>query len=1446
MLPPEQKYGIVFELEHIESRRGHYPSTEGFLKLLTNLFVAAGSPADLGMGLRPRPGCSPYIEYASNFVLARALGANKDSSALPFRSLTDKYRLVSRGLEVVEAVLVRYRVPPPVPPSSVPPLTDEKKNDCLAISEASEMFGLACLIQQVVVDPDERDVPGFADDYRDLYVTRQVGDTVPDSSNVFPTSASTFSNQQSELTQVAGEIPSIPRAKSPGFTVLADILSSSTGTLFTSLVNVLVDDKAEKGIRKFCGKIGFMKLVSFALFGQTPPSVMSAKSRAHDSSHFLSPKSFLKPLLPPLEAFSRNKDDTVFWRELSVILALRIMCATVAREEAFSRAISARQTLLKVVPVLRFQPKSSPPSGIVVRDVQVSRLVNLLVSFGVSHIRSTRMRIDPLPVIVQYLKCDASSVEHDAEISGPAVALTYHTARSLGTTEGIRALCDSGMSGLARLASAMGRRLSRSSRRANSRADAEIASLILDSILSTFRERCSYEISLSHVILGLPMQSQDGELINGTYENTYNTSTSVQVTRDSFDAVLGLLSDAKFVEETSFLSLAARCFEIMYRLTEVRDDTSAADRRASYAAERLRAAHFWTVNLMRFLANHSDGEDSVLHALGSIAPEYRPKGIENTLHCIAWLLKSASIELVSTNHSATHSGQRRQLLSLFFSSPYRLFVNLLSSMPISNDAVANTGLAVAPSRELIVSTGVAMAGAAEVVGGYKIIDQAILREKVRSLDNRDSIVWWAEKWNASASWDCASTHLASAVLDLLESAIASSISAAGMLGTSHGAFELHKPTDILGLILSRLLQEGNESDELYRMNARLSQRVSYELSRAVLVLTERLALNISPNSSTLVSMEGNTAEVCLLLIHAILSSSSIDHGRPLLPQEKLRTSILGLALSTLMTSDSIKKSIGMMDQFEEAAVSIAGVALPGDSQGGDEGQSGAAIAQIALASILDVYVENKDIAVVSLLTAPSGSRARTVIQAIMSRIEALDPRICSVAERIAGCQQGPELLLDAHLLHALQKAATDYSLEEQTFRSDLRYCSASLDPPGFLRGHILLLRTLLLSPMVPTNRRPQLAADAVGVLLDHSIIIQRLFLSFPHEGLSLLACLQCLSLAGEGGGLGHFVSDQRSRSLDTAILLLAYQLSQNPFPRRYLPSLPIKLSNFIRSVHAPGNISVSSSNKDESDWWDVVERDARREDGSQSEVMPSPPSGRARDFRFRFDALPVGGDEAGRWNQELFEAAIVGARVLDTCLSHLGSRATLSPSLFFDGDALARGFCRCVDATKVILKFASTMRSLTLVPILTFAVFSMMLLQGTHFRLESLSGPPATMGASFTDLTSSVRKQELEKHYLSKVGGLMGRCSEKLLEMLLLHLRMLVQARDDGRDYEQNVPLESVLKGFCESLSTALDYTKIEVLGLKIPGQGGDGSSDSNIAPELAKCIRTELQKVRA
>jgi len=71
-------------------------------------------------------------------------------------------------------------------------------------------------------------------------------------------------------------------------------------------------------------------------------------------------------------------------------------------------------------------------------------------------------------------------------------------------------------------------------------------------------------------------------------------------------------------------------------------------------------------------------------------------------------------------------------------------------------------------------------------------------------------------------------------------------------------------------------------------------------------------------------------------------------------------------------------------------------------------------------------------------------------------------------------------------------------------------------------------------------------------------------------------------------------------------------------------------------------------------------------------------------------------------------------------------------------------------------------------------------------------------------------KQEL--HYISKLGASMQRCSERILVIISVHMRTLLQAYETEYNQGQKAGIRLALREFADSVTAALDYTKLDTI----------------------------------
>ena len=206
----------MYQFEHVEAEAGSYPSTEGFLYLLTTLIRTVGCPSDLGSQWRLRQGCLPYVEFVTNFVLPRATGLMKNITPLPFATVADECRLISRALECIEAVLVRYVVPLSIDSFEF----DKFKAEYLSfLNVAKNDIGVA-LVPEILREAESLEAVEIRDaiqDFKNIYLNSQ-GNTV------------TGASQTQQLNPPTNQIP-LP--KTPGFFIMANLLSFGKSPLFS-------------------------------------------------------------------------------------------------------------------------------------------------------------------------------------------------------------------------------------------------------------------------------------------------------------------------------------------------------------------------------------------------------------------------------------------------------------------------------------------------------------------------------------------------------------------------------------------------------------------------------------------------------------------------------------------------------------------------------------------------------------------------------------------------------------------------------------------------------------------------------------------------------------------------------------------------------------------------------------------------------------------------------------------------------------------------------------------------------------------------------------------------------------------------------------------------------------------------------------------------------------
>lgn len=1595
--PASVEYGIVHEMEHVEAIEGSYPATEGLLYLITSLVQTVGCPSDLGSAWRPRPGCTPYIEYVIDFVLPRATGLTvTGKQALSFATPADKYRLVSRALEVVEAVIVRYMVPPD---SSKQALSASSKLQQQPLSletigrhyesslrHASEECSLALVTSKVfpcIEKAEELTQFEVQDSLRD-YRNEQL--SLAPAQNAAPETTyagGSYSAQQFNSTpgfhtppSVAGpaqnnaalldlQSMTVPCPKSPGFTILANILSSERGNLFHILAHLLIESDGASGVGVH-GQEDYSRALAIAAFGNAPP-VFAYSKMAIDEQKRLDAQSFgallrteppqtpntwihafMRPLFPPRShaLFSNMSNvadsyvashDGVTWRELSILLSLRILCAAAGREEAFGKAVHGSFTTLSVVPVLQFR---APIQGSFVSRVLESYDVNV-VHLSQLLLDSAGQRTFPAeltPAIAQYVGYRTCSLGDDEDMAKAAMSIVTYLTGTLSHEETLAALCGRSLDGGNRLAQAFARRLLMPpSPLSNASAILPLPSgikglrhLIID--LALYYLQYGDSENLSHVLLGLAEHSFSVT----TAQGKRIAVPEVMRTHNCLDAALHLISDLDFVLSPDTSSLAAKCYELICKLYSSSDPTVKVS-----VMLKLRGRDFWYKHLLRFLSTNYPGHQrsvSILQVVTARAlasrsdksPDY------DTLHCIAWVLKGCALELHALAghlHSSApmqdNSGMAavfapqptkcKRLLSLLLAQPHCLLLQTMLDMPTVQPEVAHSLGAATPSRDLIHSAQGPMDGPSDVAGGHVLVDPVTLVSLLRihnsniaggdiaavavlpslsapKTEQELAAVEWATAWNAYSKFSCASTHFANAWGLVMGSSLVSCQpfvlqDMTDTLASTTPLVGIEAVVQLLCAVLSRLCADPN------RQSSRIEAGVALPMSAAALQLITFLtdvssiaddaaaggdnSTTDTTNARSFGSGDFHTGQrsvekedmvkICTFICAAIAAcSSGTDVAR-----NYERASILSCGLVDVLTAMRrgngaeafgekmlFRSSWGEHDAYLNAAALLLQIASQSGRANSDPSSTTSGVnAQFsekersmvlaarsgftALITYFD-WLESKlkeqvpsfsDSFLLRVYTFDNNRAASpetTALARLGNALESYDIDAAFILQQIASCRTGTYFLLNMGITTALVSGATKYAkevygpgggLDEIVERES--YGSREVQAPEFLRGHLLLLNTMLslgVTELAPSARQ-KLLYDAAQVIQWYSATFDRLIRSFPKDMdlvTELFTCLQLVasslsqrSSAPPSGsvanGLETMIDLHVLTRLDRRAIDLAFHLAEYPFPGHLLPSVPMRLTSMERAKLSQ-NTHVSISVSQGSSWWDLLATSDAQ--GSQSIHLPDPPTGSGSGSTWGSGIGLSRSGNHGTWTAEKYYHAIAAARCLETCLLYLQIRAEGSVSLPLDGLSIAKGICRCSDAARSISERLDYLGHSTTTDIAS--------------RMSSFS-----MSASNTRNHS----EEAERTALQVLGPSLARNASKLLTLAHSQSKNLKREFVARHGTGTSLQIKNVINEFSACIIPALEHTQIESTGI---GCGGEGTSANN---EFNKTVARELRE---
>jgi len=1335
-IPKHPLYGLLYEMDHIESKKGVYPSTEGFLDLLRALVSSVGCPSNLGQNLRVRTGCTPYVEYVIYFVLPKAFGMNSQSP-LPFRVSGDRSRLVSRALAVVEAVIIRYNLP-----SSA----DLKLNIEAGVTPLS-VLGIQTVVDQVHVESNQINAKEVAEDFKSMTF---------DGAN--PTSTLTENDQSFFIS--GSSATRIPVPKSPGFTVLAELLSSSCGILLQVLASVLTECGGPSGVLSIFGDHSEKMDMTYALYGSTSPDLDSAKEGTKESGFTKPLHNFLNTFSPKFQTANVDDycvDNSIMWRETSIASALCILCAATVREDAFIDALTAaKDKPLKLFPVLQFQ-ELKPGSGnalaidMKAKDVQVSHLTDLLFSIRDSRfLRST---------IVQYVGYDAVYEMHSTEISAAALSIVYRMQRTMAPQTSLRSLSgdESDTSGFSK---SLASRLLLSSKKVNSISDSQVLTLILNWILSELRFGVVVNEGVAQVLLGLPSETNDGNWKPG---HCHYSGAVI----DCFDAILSILEHQGMSNSVSDNNTSL-CFEILFRLHDLMKSRDSKSLKISiYTANRLRDVDFWRIHVLKMLPINFELMEE--------------EQFIQTAHSLGWLLKGVSQELrllvgfasemISASGFARllepHPKECNLLLSSLYGPDTSAMCTLVKNMPL--ELVSMDPNLPHPSQEALRASVYDLPGAQDIVQGYQILDshKAIsIISGTGTLSGPDEaidVLKWIKHWNLIARRNCAVSHLTSAINVLIDASLYSAQSMSlyriDMLNcpsSSHSWLHEDGLREMLVWFLQRLDVSCNTSN-LKGMDGFLLPVATRNLSNIVLTLAESITSTFSGGS---ISSSDSYACSCFQIgvsVARIIGSSSI--GQDTAEEASFRyerTATLGNALVLLLRSSaSLEPEFTKQhrDDLIGAAHGLTRISHfkvdsnDNDSRGIVSMLARGCIASIVLAVSQDEY---DDSMVENSFTCSCISQV--FLQQLISLVAELDEDVCNFLQVIALKPSGAKMLIDAGIDQALLSAAKQYAQQECDVIMNLDRSSfnkSTIRTPGFLLSHLKLICALLTTVKLPEQSANSFSLNCIEIILTYKSTIERLCYNFPVQADFLRCFLKALVLVfsfakpmkkafqgnimtnNPGSNFKGIIS--RAGFLESGIIMLLEHISTNPLPRDMLPD---HMPKGLKNLQVSGGSNIVSVEKDNSStWWDVLQH------------ILTASHGDCRTDKF---VAPMGDQvfmptRSEKWSKDTFEYSIVATDIL--CLGLNVLKRMERPELL-NGLDLARGLFRTIYAAKTVSDRLENVRLKT---------------TNTTHSME-------------TD--ENYGNTELEFEYLKLLGSSLVHCVEPLLILCL----QVCDSKENGQD----------------------------------------------------------------
>lgn len=1128
-IPADVRYSILYEMEYIESSMGFYPSTEGFLSLLKNLFTVGGCCPLVGN--QRRINTTPYIEYIVNLVIPRITGDFMKEGPLPFRSTHDLNRILSLALEVVERVLSMYSLSSHCLSGNrtLKDLTSSLKKDMH--DTALHELGCASLAKGILVDPSEEDAQLF------------LGDFYVKSESKFSNSDSLILSRETQFSLAS----SLNGCKSPGFTILYNILNPYAGSLVKAVSSVLKRKQsvAELEADRF--------VLAFSLYGTKLPTIFAAKEGARNRNVSTVYSHLQKaPFL--------STDFSLFvgarqCEERCTLVGLRLVCSAIAREVSWNNCVQSVLKPLIYVPSLNVQRETFP----VPVTVQCAQLSKTLVSLD--------SESEVVSCFIECVQPDSSDDEFRLDIATAAVAIIFYFDQSLHHDQLVD-LFYAHSANAKSVATAFFGQFKALVCAPFSTAKEELLQMLLEKLLSSLRSTGLSKITMTHTILGLPWPLPSGHL-----------NTVARVSPSCFEAITTILNDQSLLVSPDLASPISSCYEILYHVTKAHEDQTHS-RFAFYSITQLRREDFWNKQIL----------NSILHDLDFI-------NCADLMHTVSWMLKGASAELLSLagihQHAALLSPQPIQYNNLFSVVFFAggILEKLICLLPINKLRVEPINITL--QEELLCRSKRPILGAHEVVRGFELLDcqSIVIGMDIEGLkDDIDIIRSWANEWNAFVLHACALSHLSNSMAIVVGCGLDS-----WRYASVQWIADRWNGWRITIAAVNRLCPEDTSSRKNSVIDDNCSELATSNLAFVALLATH-MQLSTQDNGDT----GFNASTTCHRLAQAIINSGVSCDGSLANRRTSWLASSLFLILSDFQNGDMILDSPSI---FMDAAFVLAKLACCRTvTLSRNMPESEPAIARKTLSVVFEYFCNSQSessssfMQNVLLRVTPSGSQ---VLELLISSLSHLDRDTPTLFAHIAALPSGTNLLLEFGLMSGLDMAASTYLREEAVNEGRLENVAsvAGRCAPKFFLSHLRLMNAMMVSDC-PLMLREKMRSGIVSILCRYDTVSEQLLSKFPLDFHTVRALVNCLALVNEIGsvtslrGLSSSSYTQGPIRRKLHLTMIALKIASCPLP----PELSVALRKATKNYALVSKFDSATVSTDS--WWASVEVD--REGGTDS------------------------------------------------------------------------------------------------------------------------------------------------------------------------------------------------------------------------------------------------------